>query len=438
MERILVAAVPRGAWHGVTKVATMEQASNRGIDWPSVVVAGGSQTGVVLMRDLARRGIRVTCVESDRQSNAFRSTYGRAAQCPNPDEDPNGWVSFMSGLAAELGDRPVLISSADQFVSAISQHAQKLGEWFRFCRDGIQAQSLLATKERQYELAAQHGMRVAKTSLITSEAQAIAFGEAAGFPCLLKPLHARLWEQVPAGHPLYMKKLMLAESAGKLLEKYRICAAVRPEVVAQEIIQGPDTAKLVYLSCYAQDGRRLGACVVRQLRTMPIHFGSASVVEPVDDPEADALCDGFLRSIRYAGICEIELKRDGRDGLLKMIEANPRYSVTADAAPYAGIELGWLHYQDLIGLHVEPTKPLKGDFRHIVLWRDFATIRSYRREGLLSWRSLLWSYRPPVKFYDFDLRDWRLAGRTIVGLARIVVGPTIRRVFPKRTGSMRS
>jgi D-aspartate ligase len=359
-------------------------------------------------------------------------------QCPNPDEDPNGWVSFMGCLAAELGDRPVLISSADQFVSAISEHAQKLGEWYRFCQDGIQAQSLLATKERQYELAAQNGMRVAKTSLITSETQAVAFGEAAGFPCLLKPLHARQWEHVPQDHPLYMKKLVLAESVGELLEKYRICAAVRPEVVAQEIIQGPDTAKLVYLSCYAQDGRRLGACVVRQLRTMPIHFGSASVVEPVDDPEADALCDGFLRSIRYAGICEIELKRDGRDGQLKMIEANPRYSVTADAAPYAGIELGWLHYQDLIGLHVDPATPHKRDFRHIVLWRDFATIRSYRREGLLSWRSLLWSYRPPVKFYDFDLRDWRLAGRTVVGLARIVVGPTIRRVFPKRTGSKRS
>ena len=68
----------------------------------------------------------------------------------------------------------------------------------------------------------------------------------------------------------------------------------------------------------------------------------SSVVEPVVDPEADAACDRFLRAISHTGICELGLTRDGR---LQTIETDPRYSVTADAAPYPAIDIGWL--QDL-------------------------------------------------------------------------------------------
>ena len=172
--------------------------------------------------------------------------------------------------------------------------------------------------------------------------------------------------------------------------------------------------------------------MVRQLRTCPIYFGSASVVEPVTDAEADQLCDGFLRSIGYIGLCEIELKRDQRDGRVKMIEANPRYSVTADAAPYAGVDLGWLHYLDLIGQPVIPVLPSTRDFRHIFLLRDFATFRDYRRRGLLTWRELIHSYRSPRAFFDFDVRDWRVTASTVNTLARTLMAPWVRSIFPKR------
>lgn len=213
-----------------------------------------------------------------------------------------------------------------------------------------------------------------------------------------------------------------------------MAAQANSNMVIQEIIEGPDTAKLVYLSCYGVDGRRIAACMVRELRTTPIYFGSASVVEPTTDLEADSACDRFLRGIQYSGICEIEIKRDSRDGRVKLIEANPRYSVTADAAIYAGVDLGWLHYLDMIGEHVVPVNQGTRSFRHIVLTRDISTIRSYRQAGLLTWRSLISSYRPPIAFFDFDLRDWRVTVQTLMALIRSIVGPPIRKLFPKKAG----
>jgi len=401
--------------------------------WPPVVVAGGFQTGVVLMRNLVRRGLRVFCVEWFREQPCFRSVYGTTFECPNPDEKPAEWLEFMIGLSGRIGGKPVLIPSADQFVTAIARYAAELEPHFQFCQGAAAVQGLLATKERQYDLANDHGLPVPRTRFVSCAADLADFASTARFPCLFKPLHAREWTQLPAGHPFLGSKLVLAASPEELIEKYQMVAGLNPELVVQEVIEGPDNAKLVYLSCYGRDGRRIGACMVRELRTCPIYFGSASVVEPVSDPEADRLCDGFLRGVGYAGICEIELKRDTRDGRIKMIEANPRYSVTADAAPYAGVDLGWLHYLDIIGQPVAFVTHHGRDFRHVVLLREFTAFRSYRRAGLLPWRELIRSYRRPVAFFDFDLRDWRVTAETVDLLLRLAFGPPIRKIFPKRS-----
>jgi D-aspartate ligase len=389
---------------------------------PPAVVAGAYQTAVVLMRDLARRGVRVCCIDWLREPPGFRTVYGPAFECPNPDDDPSAWLTFMVDLARKLGGKPVLMASADQYVSAMAQHAGELEKSFRFCQSAITVQALLATKRRQYDIASLHGLPVPRTQVVNCVEKLIAFGSSAHFPCILKPFHFREWQRLPPNHPLYYAKLVLADSPEELLTKYRMASEISPELVVQEVIQGPDTAKLVYVSCYACDGRRIGNCLLRELRTTPIYFGSASIVEPISDPETDSACDLFLRSINYAGICELELKRDSRDGQVKLIEANPRYSVTADAAVYAGVVLGWLHYLDLIGEPVAPVSPNGRDFRHIVLSRDLVTIRSYRKDGLLTWGSLIRSYKPPVAFFDFDIRDWRVTARNAVTLVRKVRG----------------
>jgi len=61
-------------------------------DWPPAVVAGAYQTGVVLMRDLARRGVETYCFDCDTDNPGFHTVYGRASACPNPDTDPQGWT----------------------------------------------------------------------------------------------------------------------------------------------------------------------------------------------------------------------------------------------------------------------------------------------------------------------------------------------------------
>jgi predicted ATP-grasp superfamily ATP-dependent carboligase len=389
-------------------------------DWPPAVIAGAYQTGVLGVRSLVRRGVRATCFDSSPKNPGFRSAYGVARLCPDPDEQSDMWLQFMLDLGNSLPEKAVLIPSSDKFVSATARYADELAERF-ILSPGIRLQGLLADKQSQYDLAAAHGMPMPRTQRVASVAEVVEFAKEASFPCLIKPMHFREWQRFPAGHPLRGEKVAIADDSSALIESYRLAKEVNPSVILQEIIQGPDTAKRVYLACYDARGRRIAHAMFKELRCSPVCFGPASVSEPVVDPETDAVCDRFLRSIGYAGICEIEMKWDSRDGRVKLIEANPRLSGGGDAAPYDGVDLCWLHYLDLIGQPVDPTGPAGNDFRHVVLRADAAAAPAYIAAGLISWRDVIASYRGPLAFFDLDWKDWRYSIETLLVSARTLL-----------------
>ncbi|MDE3106189.1 MAG: hypothetical protein KGK08_13545 [Acidobacteriota bacterium] len=365
------------------------------------------------MRDLTRAGLQVVGVDCEPEHEGFRSVYGESRLCPNPDHQPDAWVAFMIALARELGARPVIIPAADIFVTALGRHAQALAPHYIFSMESIAVQARLATKDQQYALAAAANLPIPRTVAVTCLAEVEAYLATVRFPCLMKPHHQREWEQLPAGNPLRRVKLVTAENAEEMLDWYAHTSSLRPEVVLQEIVAGGDDAKYCYLSVYGQNSRRLGYCVVRELRAHPIGFGSASVVEPVVDEEIATICDTFLRRVGYVGICEIEVKRDVRDHGVRLIEANPRYSVTADAAPYAGVPIGLLHYQSLLGQEGAEQTTTRFGFRHVALRRELAAVHQYTERGISTWVDLWDSYQTPLEFFDFDLEDPRPTWSTV-------------------------
>jgi D-aspartate ligase len=399
--------------------------------WPAAVIAGAYQTGVLAVRSLQRRGVRALCFDCVPTFPGFKSVYGPARHSPDPDTEPRQWLEFMIELAKELGDRPALMASSDKFVTAIARHARELAPHYRVS-PGTELQGLLAEKQTQYDLCRQHGMPLPYSRYVKTLEEVRASAAEVSYPCLFKPTHFREWQKFPDGHPLRNYKLAMCDSPEHLLRQYELVKSVTPDVIVQEIIQGPDTNKRVYMSIYDVNGRRIGNALMRSLRCEPVQFGPASVTEPVVDEETDRVCDSFLRSIGYRGICEIEMKWDDRDGRVKIIEANPRLSGGGDAAPYAGVDQPWIHYLDLIGQEVEPVKPDGKPFKHIVLRADAVAIPAYWRAGLLDFKGLISSYRGPRAYFDLDWRDFRYSLQTVVLFGKYFLRELFSGMFKKR------
>jgi predicted ATP-grasp superfamily ATP-dependent carboligase len=138
--------------------------------WPPVVVASVFQTGLNLMRDLLRRGVRAVGVDCIADHEGFRSRYGTSHLCPNPDTHPDEWVAFMVRLAAELGAKPVIIPAADLFVTALGRHVEALKAHYTFSLESIAVQAALATKEQQYALAERFGLPIPRSTYIQCSA----------------------------------------------------------------------------------------------------------------------------------------------------------------------------------------------------------------------------------------------------------------------------
>ena len=108
------------------------------------------------------------------------------------------------------------------------------------------------------------------------------------------------------------------------------------------------------------------------------------------------------------------------------------YSGTGDSAIYAGVEIGWLHYLDVIGKRPEPMRTTRFDFRHITLRRHVPALTRLHRRGLITLREALRSFRRPVVFWDFDLRDWRVTVRTLRYCIRVLTGWVLRHSYATR------
>lgn len=402
-----------------------------GYGLPPAVIAGAYQTGVLGVRSLQRRGVNVRLFDCDSSMPGFKSVYGPALLCPDPDIHSEAWLHFMLDMASKCEQRPVLIASADNFVSAIAAHAKPLEAYYIFS-PSVALHAQLAEKQTQYDLAQKYGMPLPRTKLVSSLDEVRAFAREATFPCIMKPTHFRKWQKFTGNHPLLGAKVSVAYDVPQLCKSYEIAAHVTPEVILQELIQGDDSCKVIYLSCYDSRGRCIGHAMLRELRCDPIGFGPASVTEPVLDPEVAEICDSFLRKIGYTGICEIEMKRDARDGRPKLIEANPRLSGSGDAAPYAGVDLCWLHYMDLIGQQPEPVVARNGDFRHIALRSDARAIPAYLHARAITWRDVWHSYRRPRAFFDLDWHDWRYSIETLYLALRALVWRLLRGSFRRR------
>jgi predicted ATP-grasp superfamily ATP-dependent carboligase len=209
--------------------------------------------------------------------------------------------------------------------------------------------------------------------------------------------------------------VLVARDRGELIACYELASPAGARIVLQEVIQGPDTNKRVYMAHYGSGtGARTGFAMFRELRCSPVAFGVPTVCESRPDPEAAATCDDFLRAIGFRGICEIEGKHDSRSGRFLLIEANPRLSGAGDAGNHNGVDLAWLHYLDLIGVRYMPVVQESRIIRHIMVRPEGGAAAQYVKSGALRWTDVLASYRPPVGFFDLDLSSPILSMRNLI------------------------
>lgn len=306
-----------------------------------VVVLGLSVTGLNVLRNFAKRKIPVIGVDCDSTQVGFLTRCAPTHVVSSPDEDPEAVLAHLAALARRWDTRPVLYPTTDRFALFVSRHRTRLAAQFRFHlapQDLIEA---MVDKDRFAQLMEAHGVPTPRTWRLDTKTA----DEPDGFPCVVKPSVSYRFKST------HDRKGFCVSSPEALEELRATLGPVSNSLVVQELIPGEDDQHYSCAAYLDARGDLRGVFTSRKLRQYPRTLGIGSLCESVWEPDVAALGVRVLQAVGFRGLAEVELKRDARDGTLKVLEINPRSWIQNQLAQRSGVDLDYLAYLDASGLN---------------------------------------------------------------------------------------
>lgn len=377
------------------------------------VLLGGDQTALPVARSLGRAGVPVQAL-GQRSEPVRRSRHcAEFVDLGAGDGVQDRWLEWLLHNAAPGS---VVLPCADEGLELVARNRAALLERGLVPIEADDARLLdMLDKQRTHELAVEHGIPVPRSIVLRDRTDLERATEEVGFPCALKPLHAHEFRRHLPG------KGFVAEDAGALAEYFRLTQDAGVEMLCSEMVRGPDRYHSSY-HYFDEHGDELLVYTKQKLRQYPVTFG-AGVYHIMDwSEEVAALGRRFCRSLGLRGLLNIEYKRDSRDGELKLIECNHRFTASTALHLAAGLDVPLFVYNRLTGASLPRVQPPYRE--NIGLWYpldDFRAFRDYRRAGQMTTRAYARSLMRPQSFSIFDRRD----PAPIV----IVILPRIRAMF---------
>jgi predicted ATP-grasp superfamily ATP-dependent carboligase len=322
---------------------------------PPVFVMNTYYTGIGIVRNLHRYGVDVYGLSSEPNAPGVRSRFfKRIYTVPNGRDEPDALCKKLLELRTFHRDAPVIFPTRDFDVLFLHNYRKELNGLYRLPQNS--AVECLLDKLALFEIARTHGIVVPATVVCSSLEQIDAVVKRLRFPLVVKPRIAAQWRRKGAWQVVGARKAFLVENARQLHFEYAQIAAVSPEIMLQEYVQGSD-CDIAVCCCFVDDNHEMQAFfTARKLLQNPPLFGTGCAVETVDIPEIVPIAQRLLAACGYSGLAEVEFKRDSFTGEWFLIEVNPRHWDQHEIGAHIGVNLSWVAYQKITGRTLPPQR----------------------------------------------------------------------------------
>jgi D-aspartate ligase len=366
---------------------------------PAVILLDGEANALSVARSLGRRGITVYSISSPEEYVRY-SRYCRwlAVESGPVDRRESEWKQFLLGPAAEVHKGSILLACSDAALVFIAHHRQELSERFLLDESNPEAQLMMLDKLATYRAALAVGVATPRFWTAGSMPEISAVRDELVFPLIIKPLVShRFFER-------FGRKFVEVQNHEELVERFESVREAGLELMLVEKIPGPDDHLCSYYTYLDHEGRALVHFTKRVVRRFPVSMGTCCYHVTDWVPDLCPLALQLFQHVGLRGLANVEFKRDPRDGRLKLIECNARFTAANALVAASGYDLAWLIYCRLTG---QP-EPRFGRFRRgRRLWyprQDLKSFLELRRRGELRLPQWLWSlrHRKMLPFFRWD------------------------------------
>jgi len=201
-------------------------------------------------------------------------------------------------------------------------------------------------------------------------------------------------------------KMAIVHSPEELIENYNAMEDPEmPNLMFQEYIPGDDDQIYIFNGYFDRRSRCLAGFTGHKIRQFPVHVGCASLGVCRWNEDVAQTTIRFMQAIGYQGILDIGYRYDPRDGLYKVLDANPRVGQAFRLfVAENDMDVVKSLYLDLTGQDQFAIVPREGR-RWLI--EDFDVISSlhYYREGTLRPLQWLHSFKRVEEAAWFSWRD---------------------------------
>lgn len=342
----------------------------------AAVILGGNENALSVARNLSRAGVLVYFLNRPNVP-ARHSRHGRWIEIEGGPDAPQHWKRFLLGCASDHLSGAVLLACSDEAIELVTDNWQALSAKFLLEECPPAVRRRLLDKLSTYEIAKESGIPVPGFWCAQSRRELESAADQCLFPVVLKP---RL-----SHHSLKIgRKHIQVNDRAELMSEFSRLTQLGLSMVIMEFIPGCDDHLCSYYSYVDESGTPLIRFTKRHPRRYPPNLGGATYHETTWNPEAAALGERFFRHAGLRGLGNVEFKYDDRDGKLKIIEANARFTASDALVSRSGVDFARFTYDRLT--QRVPEAPI--DYRTgMVLWypfEDFLAFLALRRNGGLS------------------------------------------------------
>ncbi|KKG18690.1 hypothetical protein EO98_06530 [Methanosarcina sp. 2.H.T.1A.6] len=281
-----------------------------------VIVIGGHVQGLGIIRIFGRNGIRCYLLDSNSINIAKHSIYCSKFIEIDPEQE---FTSFLIELNSKYNlNGWLLIPTDDNYVRILSQNKQLLEKYFRVSVDDWQVIEKCYNKRITYRIVQDMGIDMPITYFPNNLEEIKTLN--VDFPCIIKPaIMHKLNSQIH-------QKVLVCKNREELITNYEkvLHYISADEVIIQEIIPGDSENQ--YSACFFYNRTEpFVSLLARRKRQYPMDFGKCTTfAETIFDESLLENAQLILNKINFWGLCEVEFKKDERDGKYKFLEINPR------------------------------------------------------------------------------------------------------------------
>lgn len=394
-----------------------EAASSEQVARPPVIIAGGSTNALCIARSLTHLGVSVHGLGGEPFVAA--SKFVTALPFASGDR-ATALAEALLGPATEHLRGAVVLACDDAAITVLAAHREALLERFLLDASNTDAQLAMLDKLSTYEAARAAGVPTPKFWRVDTGADIERYRDELVYPLIVKPLLSHEYQARFPG----ATKFRTAHDLESLRAAYRDLDEAGLAVMLVERIPGDDTMLCSYTTYVDADGGPTFDYTKRVVRRYPPGMGLACAHVTDWIPEVKDVTMQLVKHVGLRGLACVEFIRDARDGQLKLIECNARFSAAVPLTVAAGMDLPRHVYCQVIGEEHRMPATFRTGLRMVSPVDDLRAFLVLRREGRLSlggWLSSL-AHRqvfPVLRLDDPAPAFVRAAFRLRKGAARV-------------------